>query len=458
MKRTICTDCRKFVYEDKYISSPLVRQSVHRFHHYANNEMSLNSNSNFRETLNKSVNSRRTLEIQGKKTNCNYNRQTTSTSLRSCQSEKRFHSDYDANHQLIEERTRKRTVHFKEPINNIENEEIKENQFQTQMRNDEISFQNNNNIGYFSKDNDILFLSTNEDEIEGGKTDENVLKKMRRNQKDNVHNTNRLFDLVIRSIHIQHKCIKLYGVLQQKLEGNIKRRTMWNILYFILSLLFLFLLLFALINVMKNQVVNQEKLLIPKFERMCKTLIEEELQQWEWKRVELADFALDKLGGEVDPFCSESYGGQTYYIFGMPLLLMKIKPSIINSWRGNYFPGDCWPFKGEKASIRIKLQRFIIVTAVTIDHIPAKSLPTEDMIRSSPKNFAIYVELETGKPNIFLGHFQFDVSSATNSIQTFDISNATIPSRSVIFQFISNNGHPNFTCIYRLRVHGRSSY
>lgn len=52
-----------------------------------------------------------------------------------------------------------------------------------------------------------------------------------------------------------------------------------------------------------------------------------------------------------------------------------------------------------------------------------------------------------------LGNFLFEANDT--SIQTFTLpSRSPFPAKYVWFTFHDNNGHPNETCVYRLRVHG----
>lgn len=52
-----------------------------------------------------------------------------------------------------------------------------------------------------------------------------------------------------------------------------------------------------------------------------------------------------------------------------------------------------------------------------------------------------------------LGNFLFNANET--SIQMFDLpTRAPFPVKYIWFKFHDNNGHPNKTCVYRLRVHG----
>ena len=51
-----------------------------------------------------------------------------------------------------------------------------------------------------------------------------------------------------------------------------------------------------------------------------------------------------------------------------------------------------------------------------------------------------------------LGRFKFDLTG--NAIQTFEMSNKPKPYRMVRIVVDSNSGNPDYTCLYRVRVHG----
>lgn len=53
-------------------------------------------------------------------------------------------------------------------------------------------------------------------------------------------------------------------------------------------------------------------------------------------------------------------------------------------------PGNCWPFKGSKADLFIKLAARITPTSFSLEHIP-KELSLDGTITSAPQNFTVYV-------------------------------------------------------------------
>lgn len=56
-------------------------------------------------------------------------------------------------------------------------------------------------------------------------------------------------------------------------------------------------------------------------------------------------------------------------------------------------PGDCFGFRGDKATLYIRLLGAALVDSVTIEHIPKQMSPTGD-VRDAPRNFSVYVSLQ----------------------------------------------------------------
>uniref|UniRef100_A0A8C9TF79 SUN domain-containing protein 2-like n=1 Tax=Scleropages formosus TaxID=113540 RepID=A0A8C9TF79_SCLFO len=113
--------------------------------------------------------------------------------------------------------------------------------------------------------------------------------------------------------------------------------------------------------------------------------------------------------------------------------------------------GKCWAFQGSQGFLGISLSYPIYITHVTLEHLP-QSLSPSGHINSAPKDFAVYVSaLSTEKEEeetTWLGTFTYDQNR--EPIQTFEL-----PVRhSVELKIMSNWGHPEYTCVYRFRVHG----
>ena len=147
-------------------------------------------------------------------------------------------------------------------------------------------------------------------------------------------------------------------------------------------------------------------------------------------------------------------------------------------------PGMCWPFSGTHGELGIRLIRRIHVTAVTIDHVD-RSLSL-DGGASAPRDIEAWGVLDSDADmhtlqrwrrnrvrsqeesdpmpvppsprHVFLGAFSYDAGPGAPAVQTFPVTGeaaiAGIPLRTIQMSFLSNYGLREFTCIYRVRVHG----
>ncbi|EPS93848.1 hypothetical protein FOMPIDRAFT_1135402 [Fomitopsis schrenkii] len=117
--------------------------------------------------------------------------------------------------------------------------------------------------------------------------------------------------------------------------------------------------------------------------------------------------------------------------------------------------GNCWPMAGTAGYLGIQLAEPVIVANVTIDHLPA-SLASET--RSAPRRIRVWALAPTPYPvkPIHIADVEYDIRSAQH-IQTFSASDdaPAVSVDKVVFQILDNWGLPEFTCIYRVRVHGR---
>ncbi|WWC61061.1 uncharacterized protein I303_103639 [Kwoniella dejecticola CBS 10117] len=134
--------------------------------------------------------------------------------------------------------------------------------------------------------------------------------------------------------------------------------------------------------------------------------------------------------------------------------------------------GSCWPFQGSQGSLGVMLTRRVDVSDITIEHAP-KELALD--MTTAPKVITIMGvvdneedkqkldeywtqknESEPAPDHLPLGTITYDINSISN-IQTFpipdEIRELGIKVGIVIFKVESNYGG-DFTCLYRVRVHG----
>ncbi|XP_062382389.1 SUN domain-containing protein 2-like [Sardina pilchardus] len=170
----------------------------------------------------------------------------------------------------------------------------------------------------------------------------------------------------------------------------------------------------------------------------------------------MADYALESLGaGVIGSQCSETYRTRSpcFSLFGVPLWYASESPRTVI--QPEMHPGKCWAFKGSEGFLTIALSLPVRVTHVTLEHIP-KSLSPTGRIDSAPREFAVYGlsgfdEQEEGE---FLGRFTYD--SDGEPIQTFELPDSVKDVyRAVQLRVLSNWGNPEYSCVYRFRVHGQ---
>ncbi|XP_062972384.1 SUN domain-containing protein 3 [Elgaria multicarinata webbii] len=189
-------------------------------------------------------------------------------------------------------------------------------------------------------------------------------------------------------------------------------------------------------------------------EKMLKELME----KLDEDDVQMPDYALKSAGASiVQSRTTRSYrhdGGKYFWMSFIMLPFVK-SPDVI--LQPNYHPGDCWSFPGNQGEMVVRLAKEVIPRAVTVEHISKKVSPTGE-ISSAPKDFAIYgLKEEKEEQGMFLGQFVYDTEG--DLIQTFQLKNESSEYMShVKLKVLNNWGHPNYTCIYRFRVHGDLQY
>ncbi|XP_013878793.1 SUN domain-containing protein 1 isoform X2 [Austrofundulus limnaeus] len=183
-------------------------------------------------------------------------------------------------------------------------------------------------------------------------------------------------------------------------------------------------------------------------------MVTDALRLFAQDRIGLADYALESGGGSVlSTRCSETFETKAALLslFGVPLWYFSQSPRAVI--QPDVHPGNCWAFKGSKGFLVIKLSMRILPTAVTLEHIP-KVLAPSGMLRSAPRDFRVYgLRDESEEEGRLLGQFTYEEDG--EDLQTFSLTEENHESFQIIeVQVLSNWGHPDYTCMYRFRVHG----
>ncbi|CAJ0583964.1 unnamed protein product, partial [Mesorhabditis spiculigera] len=171
----------------------------------------------------------------------------------------------------------------------------------------------------------------------------------------------------------------------------------------------------------------------------------------------LADYALESAGGSVvTTRCSETYSkaSRLERIYSIPLWYSNYGPrTVIQRNSPILNPGECWPLKGSVGFLTIQLARPLRITSVSYEHVAADLTP-EGRILSAPKEitFFAYKEVNDVQTRVKLGDFVYDINK--DPLQFFEITvDPGFPVLYLELQVDSNYGE-EFTCLYRLRVHG----
>ncbi|XP_022908769.1 SUN domain-containing protein 1-like isoform X2 [Onthophagus taurus] len=176
------------------------------------------------------------------------------------------------------------------------------------------------------------------------------------------------------------------------------------------------------------------------------------LNKYDADKTGKTDFALESAGGSIVTIKdTENYPiGESVRFLGVPLCPASngartmIQP-------GN-LPGECWAFKGSKGVAIIRLLGKVRVTSVSLEHIQ-KSMSPSGEITTAPKDFSITgLKCINQKEGLLLGKFTYNSNGPP--IQEFKVASSQNAFNFIEFKVHSNHGNPDFTCVYRLRIHG----
>ncbi|XP_037362636.1 SUN domain-containing protein 1 isoform X7 [Talpa occidentalis] len=189
-------------------------------------------------------------------------------------------------------------------------------------------------------------------------------------------------------------------------------------------------------------------------EAQAHVIVNNALKLYSQDKTGMVDFALESGGGSIlSTRCSETYETKTALIslFGIPLWYYSQSPRVVI--QPDIYPGNCWAFKGSQGYLVVRLSMTIYPTTFTLEHIPKTLSPTGN-ITSAPKDFMVYgLENEYQEEGQLLGQFTYDQEG--ESLQMFHVLKRPERAFQVVELRISSNwGHPEYTCLYRFRVHG----
>jgi hypothetical protein len=193
------------------------------------------------------------------------------------------------------------------------------------------------------------------------------------------------------------------------------------------------------------------------------------------------DFASLEGGGRVLPALTtppSMYQASSWALSWSLLHFPRNSPSI--SLTQSLQTNSYWCFKGSSGQLGIVLAELLLITHITIDHIP-KDFTSN--IQRAPHNITVWGVVDgeenshkvrslvdpaessrrapthaSGLSFVELAHIQYDIH-ASDYIQTFSISHdirkAGIHFGIIVAEIIDNWGGDS-TCLYRVRVHGET--
>ncbi|XP_053540264.1 SUN domain-containing protein 2 isoform X1 [Ictalurus punctatus] len=164
----------------------------------------------------------------------------------------------------------------------------------------------------------------------------------------------------------------------------------------------------------------------------------------------MADYALESLGAAVIA-STETDKSKYCKLFGFSEWCNINSPE--KAIQPEVFPGKCWGFKGSEGYLLISLPFSVRITHVTLEHLP-RVLSPNGHTRSAPRDFAVYGKVNKKDGGKLLGEFTYDQDG--EPIQTFEIPNSPSEAYELVeLRILSNWGHPEYTCVYRFRVHSQ---
>ncbi|XP_065551636.1 sperm-associated antigen 4 protein-like isoform X1 [Lathamus discolor] len=165
-----------------------------------------------------------------------------------------------------------------------------------------------------------------------------------------------------------------------------------------------------------------------------------------------SDWALKSSGATIDMqrtsktyACKENWVCRVLWFFHTPNPPDTILEPDIS-------PGNCWPLQGQQGQVVIRLPAAARLTAVSVQHI-YKEVSPSGTVTSAPRDIAVFGVHADREEETLLGMFTYNV--AKEALQTFLLKNTQRAFSHIKLTVKSNWGNPAYTCIYRVRVHGK---
>ena len=217
------------------------------------------------------------------------------------------------------------------------------------------------------------------------------------------------------------------------------------------------------------------------------SIVETALHRYSTDTLAKPDYALYSSGARINPLLTSP----TYH--HSPSSLFKKLGSYVLGGAGSTWGhqpamalfqdtnvGMCWAFPGSQGGLGIRLSETVLVTDVSVEHVHRE---VSKNIGSAPRQWSLYAfiadenardQISTINAGLYdavvpanlprgytlLVRGEYDVNNEEGrTIQTVPVPAAirrlNVPVEQVVFTVASNWGNQDYTCLYRVRVHGQ---
>ena len=176
-------------------------------------------------------------------------------------------------------------------------------------------------------------------------------------------------------------------------------------------------------------------------------------------RVGRFDYALQAAGAKVVPsLTSEPYTPRgaiiptkVWHALGLDAGVGRAADALSSS---NEF-GRCFAFRGSEGKLTVRLSRPVRPTHFSVEHLHAALCDPARNANCSSAPQQMEVVGRSGDGDVVeFGSFSYAASSDAPTVQTFAAASLGERFDAVTLRVKSNHGHPDYTCLYRVRVHG----
>ncbi|GBG27807.1 SUN domain-containing protein 2 [Hondaea fermentalgiana] len=195
---------------------------------------------------------------------------------------------------------------------------------------------------------------------------------------------------------------------------------------------------------------------------LLRSIVDERLEVFSADTIGIRDHALESVGSRIvhgKGLTAGEYSPdlRTNFLAWLDWKLSPARPAeaVIDS---DTTIGNCWACEPSNCNVTIELHRPLIPTDVSVDHIPEKIALH---MSSAPRDFHVWGLRRhpsfagDEQDQELLGTFRYDIHQG-KPVQTFPLHvKKESPLSRLKFQFTSNHGHANYTCVYRVRIHGK---